>query len=139
MAPTKYVDIQVVNIMCHILNKTPEERYQNLIYCVPLEISTRKPHEISTLLNIDEYLSFLEKDRLLGRRFLFAPVLSNEHWWLYVLDVEKKYLFVLDSKNVVSPTLERTEMGKFAVSHLQIPVRDVLFFLFMFAFVSGSA
>ncbi|MED6220445.1 hypothetical protein PIB30_044857 [Stylosanthes scabra] len=74
----------------------------------------KKPHEINELLNIDEYLSFLEKDGLMGRRFLFAPVLFSEHWWLYVLDVEKKHLFVLDSKNVVTPTRERTEMGKFA-------------------------
>ncbi|MED6221682.1 hypothetical protein PIB30_057170 [Stylosanthes scabra] len=129
MAPTNYVDIQVVSILCHILNRTPGERYQNLIYCVPPEILQRmfesfehkwregkkkKPHEINELLNIDEYLSFLEKDGLMGRRFLFAPVLFFEHWWLYVLDVEKKHLFVLDSKNVVSPTTERTEMGKFA-------------------------
>ncbi|MED6145836.1 hypothetical protein PIB30_028822 [Stylosanthes scabra] len=129
MEPTKYVDIQVVSIMCYILNRTPRDRYQNLIYCVPLEIlqrmfekfehkwrdaKTRKPHEISTLLNIDEYLSFLEKDRLMDRRFLFAPILFSQHWWLYILDVQKKHLFVLDSKNVVSPTPERTEMGKFA-------------------------
>ncbi|MED6215943.1 hypothetical protein PIB30_003149 [Stylosanthes scabra] len=141
MAQKNYVDIQVVSILCHILNRTPGERYQNLIYCVPPEILQRmferfehkwrdgkkkKPHEISELLNIDEYLGFLEKDGLIGRRFvsnfrfeklsfpLFAPVLFSEHWWLYVLDVEKKHLFVLDSKNVVSPTTERTEMGKFA-------------------------
>ncbi|MED6107070.1 hypothetical protein PIB30_010517 [Stylosanthes scabra] len=120
MAPTKYIDIQVVSIMCHLLNRTPGEKYQNLIYCVPKEILQRmferfehkwqddqkkKPHEIGELLNIDEYLSFLEKDGLMGCRF---------HWWLYVLDVEKKHLFVLDSKNVESPTPERTEMGKFA-------------------------
>ncbi|MED6107752.1 hypothetical protein PIB30_017018 [Stylosanthes scabra] len=29
---------------------------------------------------------------------LFAPTLFARHWWLYVLDVEKKHLFVLDSK-----------------------------------------
>ncbi|MED6218299.1 hypothetical protein PIB30_025531 [Stylosanthes scabra] len=84
MAPTNYVDIQVVSILCHILNRTPGERYQNLIYCVPPEILQRmfesfehkwrdgkkkKPHEINELLNIDEYLSFLEKDGLMGRRF----------------------------------------------------------------------
>ncbi|MED6163465.1 hypothetical protein PIB30_080191 [Stylosanthes scabra] len=44
---------------------------------------------------------------------LFAPILCYEHWWLYVLDVEKKHLFVLDSKNVESPIPERTEMNKF--------------------------
>ncbi|MED6122185.1 hypothetical protein PIB30_037432 [Stylosanthes scabra] len=134
MQPTKYVDIQVVSIMCHLLNRTPSERYQDLIYCVPPKLlqrmfekyehrwkdpKSRKPHEISTLLNIDEYLGYMEKDRLQTHRFisffpLFAPVLCYEHWWLYVLDVEKNHLFVLDSKNVESPTPERTEMNKFA-------------------------
>ncbi|MED6174751.1 hypothetical protein PIB30_071986 [Stylosanthes scabra] len=66
MAPEKYIYIQVVSIMCHILNRTSGERYQNLIYCVPLEIlqrmfekyghqwqdvKTKKPHDIRTLLN----------------------------------------------------------------------------------------
>ncbi|MED6144779.1 hypothetical protein PIB30_018627 [Stylosanthes scabra] len=79
MQPTKYVDIQVVSIMCHLLNMTPGERYQNLIYCVPPELlqrifdkyehkwkdpKSRKPHEISTLLNINEYLGYMENDRL---------------------------------------------------------------------------
>ncbi|MED6147948.1 hypothetical protein PIB30_048620 [Stylosanthes scabra] len=129
MQPTKYVDIQVVSIMCHLLNRTPGERYQNLIYCVPSELlqrmfekyehrwkdpKSRKPHEINMLLNIDEYLGYMEKDRLQTHRFLFAPVLCYEHWWLYVLDVEKKHLFVLDLKNVQSPSPERTEMNKFA-------------------------
>ncbi|MED6217145.1 hypothetical protein PIB30_015045 [Stylosanthes scabra] len=130
MQPTKYVDIQVVSIMCHLLNRTPGERYQNSIYCVPPELlqrmfekyehrwretKSRKPHEISTLLNIDEYLGYMEKDRLQSHKFLFAPVLCFEHWWLYVLDVEKKHLFVLDSKNVASTTPERTEMNKFVI------------------------
>ncbi|MED6108658.1 hypothetical protein PIB30_026225 [Stylosanthes scabra] len=74
---------------------------------------SRKPHEISTLLNINEYLGYMENDRLQTYRFLFAPVLCFEHWWMYVLDVEKKHLFVLDSKNVQFPTPERTEMNKF--------------------------
>ncbi|MED6168686.1 hypothetical protein PIB30_013668 [Stylosanthes scabra] len=38
MAPTKHIDIQVVSIMCHILNRTPGKRFQNLIYCVPPEL-----------------------------------------------------------------------------------------------------
>ncbi|MED6145840.1 hypothetical protein PIB30_028826 [Stylosanthes scabra] len=74
---------------------------------------SRKPHEISTLLNINEYLGYMEKDRLQTHRFLFALVLCFEHWWMYVLNVEKKHLFVLDSKNLQSPTPERTEMNKF--------------------------
>ncbi|MED6219380.1 hypothetical protein PIB30_035298 [Stylosanthes scabra] len=45
---------------------------------------------------------------------LFAPVLFFEHWWLYVLDVVEKELFVLDSKNIESPGDERTDVNHFA-------------------------
>ncbi|MED6207379.1 hypothetical protein PIB30_035285 [Stylosanthes scabra] len=83
MAPTKHIDIQIVSIMCHLQNRTPGERYQNLIYCVPPEILQRmfekyehqwldakkKPHDIRKLLNIKEFLSYLDKDRLQSHRF----------------------------------------------------------------------
>ncbi|MED6147614.1 hypothetical protein PIB30_045455 [Stylosanthes scabra] len=74
----------------------------------------KKPHDIKTLLNIKEFLSYLDKDRLQSHRFLFTPIMCYRHWWLYVLDVEKKHFFVLDSKNVVSPAPERTEMNRFS-------------------------
>ncbi|MED6137716.1 hypothetical protein PIB30_067501 [Stylosanthes scabra] len=45
---------------------------------------------------------------------LFAPVLYSEHWWLYVLDKSSQEMFVLDSKNISSPSSERTELNKFA-------------------------
>ncbi|MED6156837.1 hypothetical protein PIB30_018207 [Stylosanthes scabra] len=73
----------------------------------------KKPQDFKTLLNHKEFLSYLDKDRLQSHRFLSAPTLFARHWWLYVLDVEKKHLFVLDSKNVVSPSSERTQMGRF--------------------------
>ncbi|MED6112662.1 hypothetical protein PIB30_063623 [Stylosanthes scabra] len=101
MQPLKYVDIQVQRMF---------EKYEHRWK----DPKSRKTHEISTLLNINEYLGYMEKDGLQTHRFLFAPVLCFEHWWMYVLDVEKKHLFVLDSKNVQFPTPERTEMNKFA-------------------------
>ncbi|MED6157739.1 hypothetical protein PIB30_026135 [Stylosanthes scabra] len=84
MAPTKHNDIQVVSIMCHILNRTPGERYQNLIYCVPPKLLQRmfekyehkwlddkkKPQDFRTLLNHKKFLSYLDKDRLQSHRFL---------------------------------------------------------------------
>ncbi|MED6154001.1 hypothetical protein PIB30_107764, partial [Stylosanthes scabra] len=45
---------------------------------------------------------------------LFAPVLYSEHWWMYVLDVVQREIFVLDSKNIVSCSDERTSLNKFA-------------------------
>ncbi|MED6209417.1 hypothetical protein PIB30_054480 [Stylosanthes scabra] len=45
---------------------------------------------------------------------LFAPVLFSDHWWLYVLDVTENELFVIDSKNIVTPGNERTAVNRFA-------------------------
>ncbi|MED6222066.1 hypothetical protein PIB30_060875 [Stylosanthes scabra] len=101
-------DKVVISIMCHILNKEKNERFEKFVYCVPPEIlvnpvrmfekhghnwmdNEKRPHDISTL--------------------LFAPILCSEHWWLYVLDVEKKDFFILDSKNIVSPSDERLTMN----------------------------
>ncbi|MED6129469.1 hypothetical protein PIB30_108258, partial [Stylosanthes scabra] len=46
---------------------------------------------------------------------IFAPILFSEHWWLYVMDIEKREFFVLDSKNIVSPSDERSSLNRFAV------------------------
>ncbi|MED6185263.1 hypothetical protein PIB30_055402 [Stylosanthes scabra] len=65
----------------------------------------KKLHDIGTLINHEEYLGYLDKDKLLTHRF---SVLFSEHWWLYVLDVTQKEFFVLNSKNIESPGDERT-------------------------------
>ncbi|MED6146881.1 hypothetical protein PIB30_038833 [Stylosanthes scabra] len=129
MASKSYIDIQVVGLMCHVLNGEEDKRYEKLMYCIPPEIlqrmfqahhqnwmdkKKRRPHEISSLRNHDEYLHYLDREKLVSHRFLFAPVLYSEHWWLYVLDKSVPEMFVLDSKNISSPTDERTTQNKFA-------------------------
>ncbi|MED6180480.1 hypothetical protein PIB30_010695 [Stylosanthes scabra] len=84
MAPKSYIDIQVVGLMCHILNGEEGERYENMVYCIPPEILTRmleahhhnwidkkkrRPHEINTLVNHKEYLSFIDREKILSHRF----------------------------------------------------------------------
>ncbi|MED6163049.1 hypothetical protein PIB30_076259 [Stylosanthes scabra] len=106
MAPTSYIDIQVVTLMCHVLNANEDERFEKLVYCVPPEIlqrmfathnhnwmdkKKRRPHEISSLLNHTEFLAYLDREKL------------NSH----------RFMFVLDSKNISSPSSERTELNKF--------------------------
>ncbi|MED6136279.1 hypothetical protein PIB30_054613 [Stylosanthes scabra] len=85
MVPKTYIDIGIINLMCHVLNKQAGERFEKLIYCVPPEI------------------------------LLFAPVLYSQHWWLYVLDVDQRNIFVIDSMKSKSPTPERTKMNKFVL------------------------
>ncbi|MED6115399.1 hypothetical protein PIB30_090105 [Stylosanthes scabra] len=84
MRPRMYIDIQVITIMCHILNNEQNEQFEKFVYCVPPKI------------------------------MLFAPILFSKYWWLCVLDVEKRDFFVLDSKNIVSPSDERSTMNRFA-------------------------
>ncbi|MED6123619.1 hypothetical protein PIB30_050803 [Stylosanthes scabra] len=38
MAPKTYIDIQVITIMCHILNNEQNERFEKFVYSVPPEI-----------------------------------------------------------------------------------------------------
>ncbi|MED6135472.1 hypothetical protein PIB30_046813 [Stylosanthes scabra] len=100
MRPRTYIDIQVRMFEMHGHNWMDNEK--------------NKPHDIATLVNHREYMMYLDKDKLLTHRFLFAPIPCSEHWWLYVLDVEKKDFFILDSKNIVSPSDERSTMNRFA-------------------------
>ncbi|MED6193767.1 hypothetical protein PIB30_022555 [Stylosanthes scabra] len=65
----------VVGLMCHILNGEECERYEKMVYCIPPEILTRmleahhhnwidkkkrRPHEITSLTNHKEYLSYID-------------------------------------------------------------------------------
>ncbi|MED6187304.1 hypothetical protein PIB30_075143 [Stylosanthes scabra] len=107
--PTKSVsDIQIISLMCHVLNKQADEQFEKLIYCVPPEILQRmfEKYEHEWMDN--------EKRAHDIMALLFGPVLYFDHWWLYVLDVDQRNIVVIDSKNIKSPTPERTEMNKFA-------------------------
>ncbi|MED6167863.1 hypothetical protein PIB30_006834 [Stylosanthes scabra] len=55
---------------------------------------------------------------------LFAPVLYANHWWLYVLDVENRKFYTLDSLNPKSSGGDRNKLGRFASNVLnQMRVR----------------
>ncbi|MED6157549.1 hypothetical protein PIB30_024097 [Stylosanthes scabra] len=77
MAPKSYIDIQIVDLMCHVLNGEEGERYEKLVYCIPPEIlqrmleahhhnwidkKKRRPHEIISLMNHKEYLSYIDQE-----------------------------------------------------------------------------
>ncbi|MED6152101.1 hypothetical protein PIB30_088764 [Stylosanthes scabra] len=41
MAPTQCIDLQMVSLMCHVLNREENPRFKMDVYCVPPEILTR--------------------------------------------------------------------------------------------------
>ncbi|MED6210200.1 hypothetical protein PIB30_061952 [Stylosanthes scabra] len=63
-----------------------------------MDIEKNRPHDIASLVNHQEHMVYLDKNKLLTHRF----------------DVEKRDFFVLDSKNIVSPSDERSTMNHFA-------------------------
>ncbi|MED6161938.1 hypothetical protein PIB30_065578 [Stylosanthes scabra] len=78
-----------------------------------IDTRTRRPHSITSLVT-DDHLKLIDKTKLITHRYIFALVLYAKHWWMYILDKEKKIFYVLDSKNKISPSQERTRINKFA-------------------------
>ncbi|MED6190553.1 hypothetical protein PIB30_106998 [Stylosanthes scabra] len=78
-----------------------------------IDLHTRKVHSITSLKS-DEHLRLVNKDKLITHRYIFAPVIYSGHWWMYVLDKEKKTFFVVDSRPKDAPNSDRTRINKFA-------------------------
>ncbi|MED6118271.1 hypothetical protein PIB30_001505 [Stylosanthes scabra] len=84
MEPKSYINIGVVGLMCHVLNGEEGDRYEKLVYCLPPDLllwmfftyhhnwmdkKKRRPHEINSLTNHDEYLKYIDREKLSSRRF----------------------------------------------------------------------
>ncbi|MED6175510.1 hypothetical protein PIB30_079031 [Stylosanthes scabra] len=103
-----YIDIQVVSIMYHTLNMEQSEQFQKQVYYVPPEIlvksassrmlgthghnwmnkKKKKPHAIGTLVNHEEYMGYLDKDKLLTHRF--CNILDQMLRWAAASSMFKK-------------------------------------------------
>ncbi|MED6202772.1 hypothetical protein PIB30_108966, partial [Stylosanthes scabra] len=103
MAPATCIDIQMVSIMCHVLNREELPRFQRDVYCVPPEI-----------LDHADYMGLLDRDKLKSHSALFAPVVYSNHWWLYVLDVDNKEFYIIDSVHGINPNQQRAKLHRFA-------------------------
>ncbi|MED6140272.1 hypothetical protein PIB30_091592 [Stylosanthes scabra] len=84
MRPGKEVDAAVITAYSLVLNNEPIPRFQTDVYILP------------------------------PSALIFAPVLYSGHWWMYVLDKEKKTFFVVDSKRKDAPSSDKTKINKFA-------------------------
>ncbi|MED6174512.1 hypothetical protein PIB30_069756 [Stylosanthes scabra] len=78
MAPSQCIDLQMVSLMCHVLNREELPRFEKDVYCVPQEIltmmfdtygsnyldkKTKLPHLVSQLKD-QEYMELLDKEKL---------------------------------------------------------------------------
>ncbi|MED6157813.1 hypothetical protein PIB30_027071 [Stylosanthes scabra] len=118
------VDMTIMEIMC-ILNNMDKNNENILERYGPSDIDAKTglPHDISTMEDMDP-LCYIDANKLKSAPYVFAPVLFAKHWWLYVLDVDNKKFYALDSLNAKSPSSDRNKIGRFASSVLdQIRVR----------------
>ncbi|MED6131881.1 hypothetical protein PIB30_014098 [Stylosanthes scabra] len=77
------------------------QRFQREVYCVPPEILDQ------------QFVDLLDNEKLRRSRVLFAPVLYLSHWWLYVLDVENREFFIVDSVFGVNHDQQRQKLHRF--------------------------
>ncbi|MED6163113.1 hypothetical protein PIB30_076722 [Stylosanthes scabra] len=86
------------------LGLTPEEPENIVTPGVPATVITA----YSLVLNNEPIPRFQNKSKVIGHfkedfidnktKKIFAPVLYSDHWWMYVLDKDKKNFFVIDSR-----------------------------------------
>ncbi|QHO18785.1 uncharacterized protein DS421_11g323490 [Arachis hypogaea] len=78
---------------------------------------TNKAHRF----DIQQYAhhrQFLDKRKLASHPFIFVPICNGEHWWLWLVDVNKKKFYVLDHINKKPediPDLRKELMNKFVM------------------------
>ncbi|QHO13398.1 uncharacterized protein DS421_15g515220 [Arachis hypogaea] len=68
--------------------------------------------------DIEQYAhhrQFLDKRKLASHPFLFVPICNGGHWWLWIANVNKKKLYVLDLINKLSEHIpnSRKKLNKF--------------------------
>ncbi|MED6197016.1 hypothetical protein PIB30_052808 [Stylosanthes scabra] len=103
------MDLSIMHIMCIFHNRKNNERFQDMIYCVP-------PYFMYHLLQKVHHKYFDPETNLpfalstLSGNDLFAPLLYVHHWWLYVLDVNHKKFYVLDPLNPKNQASERKKI-----------------------------
>ncbi|MED6112766.1 hypothetical protein PIB30_064654 [Stylosanthes scabra] len=116
------IDMQMVSLVCHILNREELERFQRDMQMIRmfqtygtnyLDKKTKMPYLVSQLKD-QHYLELLDKEKLRKHSTLFAPVLHAHHWWLYVLDVDSKEFYVVDSVYGTNTNQMRNKLHRFA-------------------------
>ncbi|MED6115549.1 hypothetical protein PIB30_091738 [Stylosanthes scabra] len=149
MRPATCIDIQMVSIVCHVLNREPVERFKEMYIAFHqrswyrlhsnlslrtrmfdtyglsyIDKKTKMPYPVKQLKDHEEYVQLLDMEKLKSHSVLFAPALYSNHWWLYVLDVQHKEFYIVDSVYGIAPNQNRNKLHRFVCNVLnQLRVR----------------
>ncbi|RYQ83957.1 hypothetical protein Ahy_B10g102846 [Arachis hypogaea] len=93
LAPKMHIEAKIVIAMCFILNQQNIERFQEEVYCLPLDIVN-----MALANHLDS---------------IFTPVCHSFHWWLWIADTRKRKFYIVDPLHNKSPSDARTVLNKF--------------------------
>ncbi|MED6113127.1 hypothetical protein PIB30_067987 [Stylosanthes scabra] len=115
MAPTKCIDLQMVSLMYHILNREENPRFERDVYCVPPEIltmmfdtygtnyldkKTKLPYLLSQMKD-QEYMEFVDREKL--KTYSTCNILNQLRVWAGAPSLLKKATISLQLRCVEVP------------------------------------
>ncbi|QHO03406.1 uncharacterized protein DS421_13g431910 [Arachis hypogaea] len=120
------IESQIVSAICLILNQKNEKRFQEQIYCLPLDIlsmalsdhprgefispKTKKEFRVEAY---PSFIPFIDRKKLSSHPYIFAPVCHSGHWWLWLINTTKRKCQILDPLHKKAPSDERKDINKF--------------------------
>ncbi|KAL4275371.1 hypothetical protein AHAS_Ahas20G0100500 [Arachis hypogaea] len=128
LLPRHWVNSNIVHWMCSTFNDSDSLRFKDEFYCIPPGISETVLHkrnldsfrEVPTVSYVglgpqfgDDSM-FFDKISASMRKWWFAPVCIDRHWWLYAFEITQKRLWVLDSMNTGKSNDERLKIHAYA-------------------------
>ncbi|RYQ83038.1 hypothetical protein Ahy_B10g101654 [Arachis hypogaea] len=128
LLPWRWVTSNIVHWMCSTFNDPESLRFKNDFYCIPPEIletvlqkrNLDSFREVPTVSYVglgphfgDDFI-FFDKIAASKRKWWFAPVCIDRHWWLYAFEIYQKRLWVLDSMYIGEPSNERLKIHAYA-------------------------
>ncbi|RYR58533.1 hypothetical protein Ahy_A05g024352 [Arachis hypogaea] len=128
LLPRHWVTSNIVQWMCSTFNDSESLRFKDDFYCIPPGIletvlqkrnlaSFREDPTVSYVglgPNFGDDSIFFDKIAASMRKWWFAPVCIDRHWWLYAFEIAQKRLWVLDSMNTGVPNNERVKLHAYA-------------------------
>ncbi|RYR12213.1 hypothetical protein Ahy_B04g069746 [Arachis hypogaea] len=143
IAPKSHIEAEIVTAMCFIVNQQNIQRFQEEVYCLPLDIVNMalSNHPDGVFLQpknnrpfrVEDYPMFiplLDLQKLKSHRYIFAPVCHSFHWWLWIADTRKRKFYIVDPLHKKSPFDARTALNKFVdeVDHFRVEYASRILF-----------
>ncbi|RYR09506.1 hypothetical protein Ahy_B05g077857 [Arachis hypogaea] len=115
LAPKSHIEAEIVTAMCFIINQQNIPRFQEEVYCLPLDIVNMAlaNHPDGIFLQPKNDKPFRVEDYLMFIPFLDLQKLKSHCYWLWIADTRKRKFYIVDPLHNKSPSDARTALNKF--------------------------